>query len=133
MSSPAKALLLRGIFPNDPAVKTALAREAPQLESNTLTLSSEKMTTETIVGRIKELSKLRDEVIQVLRHLSIPREPGTEPTNQFGNYDELDPIREEVDETRNRYQEIQGKVDDIQRQIDDSKRLISRSEEHTSE
>jgi uncharacterized coiled-coil DUF342 family protein len=125
MSSPAKAMVLRGILPNDPSMKTALAREAPKLESNAVTLSSEKMTTEAIVGRIKELSKLRDEIVQVTRQLSISREPGTEPADQLGNYDEVDSIRREIDETRNRYQEIQGKIDGIQRQIDDSKKLIS--------
>jgi vacuolar-type H+-ATPase subunit I/STV1 len=124
LSTPAKAILLKGILPNDPSVKTALGREASKLESNALTLSSEKMTTEMIVGRIKELSKLRDEIIQVMRQLSISREPGTKLTDQLRNYDELDSLRQEIDETRNRYLEIQGKIDGIQRQIDDSKKLI---------
>ena len=125
MSSPAKAIVLRGILPNDPSVKTALAREAAKLESTTLTLSSENMTTETIVARIKELSKLRDEIIQAIRQLSIPREPRRQPDDQLSNHVELDTIRQEIEETRSPYQEIQGKIDGIQRQSDDSKRLIS--------
>ena len=125
MSSPAKTIVLRAILPNDPSVRTALAREAAKVESDTLTLSSEKMTTETIVGRIKELSKLRDEIIQVIRQLSIPREPETEPTDQLSHYVELDTIREEIDDSRSRCQEIRGKIDGIQKQIDDYKKLIS--------
>lgn len=125
MSTPAKTIVLRAILPNDPSVKTALAREVPKLESDTLTLSSEKMTTETIVGRIKELSKVRDEIIQVLRQLSIPREPATNPPNQISYFYELDTIRQEIDDARNRYQEIQGKIGGFQRQVDDSRKLIS--------
>ena len=125
MSSPAKAIVLRAILPNDPSLKTALAREAAKIESDTLTLFSEEMTTETIVGHIKELSKLRDEIIQMMRQLSIPREPGTKPIDQVSYYGEPNSIRQEIDETRNRYQEIQGKIEGIQRQIDDSRKLVS--------
>ena len=125
MSSPAKAIVLRAILPNDPSMKTALTREGAKVESDTLTLSSEKMTTETIVGRIKDLSKLRDEIIQVIRQCSIPRDPGIEPPDQLNYHGERDSIRQEIDETRNQYQEIHGKIEAIQRQIDDSKKLVS--------
>lgn len=125
MSSPAKAIVMRVILPNDPSMKTALAREASKLESDALTLSSEKMTTETIVGRIKELLKLRDEIIQEMRQLGIPREPGINLADEVSSYDQLDSIRQEIDETRGQYQETRGKIDAIQRQIDDSKKLIS--------
>ena len=126
MSSPAKSIVLRAILPNDTSVKTALAREVnTATESDLLTLSAEKMTTEAIVGRIKELSKLRDEIVQVMRQLSILRDPGTKPTDPISDNDELESIRQELDDTRSRYQEIQGKIEGIQRQIDDSKKLIS--------
>ena len=126
MSSPAKSIVLRAILPNDPSVKIALAREgtAP-IESDLLTLSSEKMTTEAIVSRIKELSKLRDEIVLAMRQLSILRDPGTKPTDAITYSDDLESIRQDLNETRSRYQDIQGKIEGIQRQIDDSKKLIS--------
>ena len=125
MSSPAKAIVLRAILPNDTLTKTSLGRDGPKIEADTLTLPSEKMTTEAIVVRIKELSKLRDEILQVIRQLNISREPGAEQADQLGYHVELDSIREEIDDARSRYQEIQTKIDDVQRQIDDSKKLVS--------
>ena len=126
MSSPAKSIVLRAILPNDPSVKIALAREgtAP-IESDLLTLSSEKMTTEAIVSRIKELSKLRDEIVLAMRQFSILRDPGTKPIDAITYNDDLESIRQDLNETRSRYQDIQGKIEGIQRQIDDSKKLIS--------
>ena len=125
MSNPAKTIVLRAILPNDPSVNLVLAREAPHIESDTLTLSSEKMTTEVIVDRIKELSKLRDEIIQVTRQLSISREPGAVQPDEPGYHAELESIRQEIEDTRGQYQEVQAKIDRVQRQIDDSKNLVS--------
>src|SRR5690349_2195628 len=60
MSSPAKSIVLRAVLPDDASTKVALALgPTGKAESKKVTLVSGNMTTEAIVGRIKELSKLR--------------------------------------------------------------------------
>lgn len=125
MSSPAKAIVLRAILPSDALAKSSFGRDGPKIEADKLTLPFEKMTTEAIVDRIKELSKLRDEILQVTRQLNISREPGAEQADQLGYHVELDSIRQEIDDARTTYQQIQTKIDEVQRQSDDSKKLVS--------
>jgi hypothetical protein len=126
MSTAAKITILRAILADDVSMKiaTALGTQG-KTESKRIPLTSGQLTTEQIVGRIKELSKLRDEIIQVMRQLNLTREarPGT--VDQL-NYDsELESAKLELDEARNQYQDVQGRIDKIQRQIDDSKRRIA--------
>src|SRR5712664_358176 len=126
MSTPAKNTLLRAILADDASVKIVTALGTPgRTESKRIQLTSGHLTTEQIVGRIKELSKLRDEILQVMRQLNITREAGTGTVDQL-NYDtELESAKRELDEARNEHQEVQGKIEKIQRQIDDSKKRTS--------
>lgn len=126
MSTPAKTTVLRAVLPNDAAAKTALAFGIPgKTESNEVTLASGQMTTDAIVGRIKELSKLRDEILQVIRQLNLAREAGPSPIDHLDYDSELDSARRELDEIRNQYQEVQGRIEGVQRQIDDSSKRIA--------
>src|SRR6266704_6099187 len=126
MSVPAKVTILKAILPDDASAKAALGLGTfSKTESRSVTLTSGQMTTEALVGRIKELSKLRDEILQVMRQLNLTREAGMSTVDQL-NYDtELESVKRELDEARNEYQEVQGKIEKIQRQIDDSKKRIA--------
>jgi len=126
MSSPAKTSVLRAILPNHASTKIALALGTPgKTDSKNVTLTSGNMTTGAIVDRIRELSKLRDEILQVVRQLNLTREAASSPVDQLDYQTELESTRRELDETRNQYQEIQGRIENIQRKIDDSKKKIA--------
>jgi uncharacterized coiled-coil DUF342 family protein len=126
MSVPAKITILRAILPNDASAKATLGLGTfSKAESRSVTLTSGQMTTEALVGRIKELSKLRDEILQVMRQLNLTREAGSSSVDQFDYDEEIETAHEELDEIRNQYQEIQGKIERIQRQVDDSKKNIA--------
>ena len=126
MSTPAKNTVLRAILADDASVKMATALGTPgKTESKRIALTSEQLTTEQIVGRIKELSKLRDEIVQVMRQFNLTREAGPSVGDQLDYDSELESAKRELDEARNQYQEVQGRIDKIQRQIDDSKKRIA--------
>src|SRR5437879_1192668 len=124
MSTPAKNTVLRAILADDTSVKMATALGTPgKTESNNITLKSGQLTTEQIVSRIKELSKLRDEIFQAMRQLNLARDPST--TDQLDYDNELDSAKRELDEAREKYQEVQGRIEKIQRQIDDCRKRIA--------
>ncbi len=126
MSTPAKNSVLRAILADDAAVKMVTALAAPgKTESKKIALTSGKMTTEQIVNRIKELSKLRDEILQVMRQLNLTREAAPSTGDQLEYDSELESAKRELDEARNEYQEVQGKIEKIQRQIDESKKKVA--------
>ena len=126
MSTPAKNSVLRAILADDAAVKMVTALAAPgKTESKKIALTSGKMTTEQIVNRIKELSKLRDEILQVMRQLNLTREAAPSTGDQLEHDSELESAKRELDEARNEYQEVQGKIEKIQRQIDESKKKVA--------
>jgi uncharacterized coiled-coil DUF342 family protein len=126
MSTPAKNIVLRAILPDDALVKMATALATPgKTELKKIGLTSGQLTTEEIVGRIKELSKLRDEILQVMRQLSLTREAAPSTGDQLDYDSELESAKRELDEARNEYQEVQGRIEKIQRQIDESKKKIA--------
>ena len=94
-------------------------------ESKRVALTSGQLTTEEIVHRIKELSKLRDEILQVMRQLNLTRGAAPSTVDQLDYDSELELAKRELDEARNEYQEVQGKIEKIQRQIDESKKKIA--------
>ena len=119
MSSPAKSSVLRAILADDASVRMATALGIPgKTESKRVALTSGQLTTEEIVRRIKELSKLRDEILQVMRQLNLTREAAPSMVDQLDYDSELDTAKRE-------FEEVQGKVEKIQRQIDESKKKIA--------
>src|SRR5207249_4947937 len=94
-------------------------------ESKRVALTSGQLTTEEIVHRVKELSKLRDEILQVMRQLNLTRGAAPSTVDQLDYDSELELAKRELDEARNEYQEVQGKVEKIQRQIDESMKKIA--------
>ena len=126
MSSPAKATVLRAVLLDDASAKIALGLGAPsRSESKSVTLSSGDMTTEAIVTRIKELSKLRDEILQVMRQINLTREGSPGVVGQLDNDSESESARIELEESRSQYQEVQGRIENLQRQIDDFRKRIT--------
>ena len=126
MSTPAKNSILRAIFADDASLKIATALGSPRkTESKKIHLTSGQLTTEQIARRIKELLKLRDEILQVMRQLSLTREAGPSSVDQLGYHGELESAKQELDEARDEYQDVQGRIDGIQRQIDDSEKRIA--------
>ncbi len=126
MSTPAKNSFLRAILADDATVKMATALGTPgKTQSKRIPLTSGLLTTEQIVGRIKELSKLRDEILQVMRQLNLTREAAQSTVDQLHYDSEVESAKRELDEARNEYQEVQGNIEEVQRQIDDSKKKIA--------
>src|SRR2546423_9531507 len=126
MSTPAKNSVLRAILADDAAVKMVTALAAPgKTESKKIALTSGKMTTEEIVRRIKELSKLRDEILQVMRQLNLRREAAPTMVDQLDYDSDLETAKRKLEEVRNEYQEVQGKIEKIKRPIDESKKTIA--------
>src|SRR6266704_1709135 len=126
MSTPAKNTVLRAILADDASVKMATALGTPgKTESNTIPLTSGQLTTEQIVGRIKGLSKVRDEIVQVMRQLNLTREASPSAVDQLDYDSELESAKRELGEAREKYQEVQGRIEKIQRQIDDSNKRIA--------
>ena len=126
MSTPAKNSVLRAILADDASVKMGTALGATgKTESKKIALTSGQLTTEQIVNRIKELSKLRDEILQVMRQLNLTREAAPSTGHQLDYDGELESARRQLDEARNEYQEVQGKIEKIQRQIDESKKKVA--------
>ena len=126
MSSPAKSSVLRAILADDASVRIATALGIPgKTESKRVALTSGRLTTEESVRRIKELSKLRDEILQVMRQLNLTREATPSMVDQLDYDSELEATKRELEEARNEYQEVQGKIEKIQRQIDESKKKIA--------
>ena len=126
MSSPAKATVLRAVLVDEASAKIALALGRPsKSESKSVTLSSGDMTTEAIVSRIKELSKLRDEILQLMRQVNLTREGSPGLIDQLDCDSALESARRELDESRSHYQEAQGTIEKVQRQIDDSRKRIT--------
>jgi vacuolar-type H+-ATPase subunit I/STV1 len=126
MSTPTKNSVLRAIMADDATVKMVTALGTPgKTESKRIPLKSGQLTTEQIVGRIKELSKLRDEIFQVMRQLNLTREANPSPVDQLEHDDELESAKRELDEARDNHQEVQGRIERIQRQIDDSEKRIA--------
>jgi len=126
MSSPAKSSVLRAILSDDALVKMATALDTlGKTDSKKIALTSGQLTTQQIVNRIKELSKLRDETLQVMRQLNLPREAAQSNVDHWDYDSEVASAKRELDEGRNEYQEFQGKIDKIQREIDESKKKIA--------
>jgi len=126
MSTPAKNSVLRAILTDDASVKMVTVLGAPgKTESKKIALTSGRLTTEQIVSKIKELSKLRDEVLQVMRQLNLTREAAPSTVDQPDYDSELESARRELNEARNEYQEVQGKIEKIQKQVDESKKKIA--------
>jgi len=125
MSSPAKPTVLRAILLGTDPTKALSLDTSRKTEIKPVTLSSQKMTTEDLVARIKKLSKLRDEIVQVMRQFNILREAGVNSMNQWDPVEEPETAQKELEEAKVEYQNVQGEIEKVQRQLEDSKRKLA--------
>jgi vacuolar-type H+-ATPase subunit I/STV1 len=126
MSTPARTSVLRAILTEADTEKMVRALGTPvETDSKKIPLTSGPLSTEQIVGRIKELSKLRDEILQVMRQLNLVREAAPSSVDHLDYDAELESVRQELEQTRNQYQEVQGRTEKIQRHVDESKKRIA--------
>ena len=130
MSSSAKGTVLRMLTPWDSS-STILANLGPlaKVESTSLVLTSGRLTTEGIVRTIRELTRLRDELLHTMRQLSIPRHAG-KTSLQNPDYGRLlGEAQEQLDMRRRSYQETQARTEALQRQTEDIRKQAARISE----
>ncbi|HZY47153.1 MAG TPA: hypothetical protein VFE96_05080 [Candidatus Bathyarchaeia archaeon] len=126
MSIPAKSSVLRAILSDDSLVKMASSLgETGKMESKTIQLSSGQMTTEQLVNRIKDLTRLRDEIQQTMRQLNVARDASPSTVDQMDYDREYELVEQELEEARRNSLELYGRIERIQNQINDSKKRIA--------
>ena len=130
MSTAPKGTTLRLLVPKDSAerVLSSLGPTA-KLERRDLVLSGDRMTTDDIVKQIRDLSRLRDDILHSIRQFGVQRDPrGTvqTPGNLSGFLAE---VREDLENGRSQYQELQSKIESLQRQLDAVEKQINILEE----
>jgi len=130
LSTAPKGTTLRLLVPKDSAerVLSSLGPTA-KLERRDLVLSGDRMTTDDIVKQIRDLSRLRDDILHSIRQFGVQRDPrGTvqTPGNLSGFLAE---VREDLENGRSQYQELQSKIESLQRQLDAVEKQINILEE----
>jgi len=98
-------------------------------ESSDTVLSAGRLTTDKLVGYIKEYSRLRDELFHTIRQLSLARNAKTASasTGDYAGY--LSKAKEELEEKKSEYQGVQSRIDGLEKQIDESKKQLARISE----
>src|SRR5215470_10134594 len=98
---------------SSPRVVAALG-PTTKFESSDTVLSAGRLTTDKLVGYIKEYSRLRDELFHTIRQLSLARnaKAASESLGSFSEY--ISKAREELEEKKSEYQEIQSRADDLE-------------------
>jgi predicted nucleic acid-binding Zn-ribbon protein len=130
MSTAVKGTTLRLIMPKDYSKKVvATLGPTAKFESSDTILSAGRLTTDKLVGYIKEYSRLRDELFHTIRQLGLSRNART-ASSQPGDYAIfLGNAREELDQRKSGYQEVQSRVESLEKQIDEAKKKVSRINE----
>src|SRR3989442_1394610 len=130
MSAQPKGTTLRLLAPKDSTqrILSNLGTTA-RLETRDFVLSGNKLTTAEIVNQIRDLSRLRDELLHSLRQFGVQRDPkgtGQMPEDLAMLVAEA---KEELENRRTQYQELQSKTESLQRQLDSVGKQVSILEE----
>ena len=130
MSAQPKGTTLRLLAPKDSTqrILSNLGTTA-RLETRDFVLSGNKLTTAEIVSQIRDLSRLRDELLHSLRQFGVQRDPkgtGQMPEDLAMLVAEA---KEELENRRTQYQELQSKTESLQRQLDSVGKQVSILEE----
>lgn len=130
MSSSAKGTVLRLLTPWVSS-STILANLGPlaKVQSTNLVLTSGRLTTEGIVRTIRELARLRDELLHTMRQLSIPRDPRRSGLENPDYEELLGEAQKQLEEKRKLHQETQARIESLQRQIEDVRKQTARVSE----
>ncbi len=123
MSSPAKGTALRLVVPEQLSSRiTSMLGPNTKFQSTTLVLTAGRLTTEQIVSNIRELTRLRDDLLHTMRQLGIQRQPAKSKEANFDYASLLKEGKGELEETRRQHQETQSRIEELERQIDDAKK-----------
>src|SRR5213593_1658437 len=130
MSTASKGTTLRLIMPKDASTRLVAALGATaKFESSDTILSAGRLTTDKLVGYIKDYSRLRDELFHTIRQLSVARNARTAstPISDYAGY--LSKTKEGLEEKKSEYQEIQSRIDSLDKQIDEARKQLTRIRE----
>ncbi len=130
MSVASKGTTLRLLAPKDSTEKvlTNLGQTA-KLEKKDIVLSGNRLTTEEIVKQIRDLSRLRDELLHSMRQFGVQRDPKGTVQMPDDSARLLAEAQEELESRRTQYQELQSKIESLQRQHDAAEKQVSLLEE----
>src|SRR6266702_1144833 len=130
MSSAAKGTTLRLIMPKESSTRVVAALgTTAKFESSDTILSAGRLTTDKLVGYIKDYSRLRDELFHTIRQLGVARNARTASTPIDDYADYLSKTREGLEEKKSEYQEIQSRIDGLDKQIDEARKQLTRTNE----
>ncbi len=126
MSAASKGIILRLIMPKDSATRIlATLGPAAKAESKELTLGVQKLTTDEIVGFIRDYTHLRDELLHSLRQYPVQRNPKHTSLAPVDFSWLLGSARKGLDATRTRFQELQSKIESFERQVEETRKQAS--------
>ncbi len=130
MSSTPKGTTLRLIIPKGTSTQVvASIGPTAKFESSETVLSAGRLTTDKLVGYIKDYSRLRDELFHTMRQIGVPRNART-ASDLPGDYASFLPTaKEELEQKKSEYQEIQSRTVDIEKRIDEAKKQLTRVNE----
>ncbi len=100
-----------------------------KLEKRDIVLSSNRLTTEEIVKQIRDLSRLRDELLHSMRQFGVQRDPKGPVQIPDDLARLLAEAQEELESRRTQYKESQSKIESLQRQLDAAGKKVSILEE----
>jgi vacuolar-type H+-ATPase subunit I/STV1 len=100
-----------------------------KLESKEAVLTGGRMTTDDMVGRIKECIRLRDELVHTIRQLGLTREPRVSSVEGADFADSLADVRRQLEDQKSLYSETQSRIEDLAKRIDESKKQLGRISE----
>ncbi len=130
MSTASKGTTLRLIMPKDSSTRVVAALgPTAKFESSDTTLSAGRLTTDKLVGYIKDYSRLRDELFHTIRQLGLGRNARTAstPIGDYASY--LSKTKEELEGKKSEYQEVQSRIDSLEKQIEEAKKHLTRINE----
>ena len=127
MSSPAKGTALRLIIPeqSSPRVVSTLGPTS-KFESRNLLLSAGRLTTDDLVRNIRELTRLKDDLLHTMRQLGIPRQ-ADKTGNSIIDYEKLiAESKDKLEKERKQYQVTQSQIETLERQIEEARKQGSK-------
>ncbi len=130
MSAQSKGTALRLIAPKNSSAKI-MSSLGPnvKLESTDLVLSGGRLTTEEMVLNIRDLNRLRDELLHALRQLGIARGPQKNLIEMPDFSRLVSEGQKRLEDNRGQYQEIQSRIESLQRQLEETKKQIAKISE----
>jgi vacuolar-type H+-ATPase subunit I/STV1 len=129
MSSTVKATTLRALMPQNQSQSTASLSQLGRVDTWEVILSTGGLTTESVVQQIKVYTKLRDEIVQVLRQLGIGRTPQAAKTDIATLKNVYSDVESQTAEARAEYQQVTSELSMVEKQILEADKQIATVEQ----